>query len=156
MEASVVRSLQPIVHVLATSNDATSAALRTAIPLARGSGASLVVMVPQIVPYAIALDAPVDRSMPAQRYRKLVESLGGQARIEVCLCRRREDVTRMLPAHAVVVMGGEASRLWPDADSRLARRLTKLGHRVVFVPTPSEPDRGGGAALAWALFVVGS
>jgi hypothetical protein len=48
---------QPTVHVLATGVDGTRGALATAIPLARGSRARVAVMVPQVVPYPLAVVA---------------------------------------------------------------------------------------------------
>lgn len=128
------------VHVLATTLEATSAALAAAVPLARGSHSRLMVVVTQVVPYTIPLERPVDSPEPAvRRYRDLVRELNREAdvvaQIRVCLCRRPDDVvTRLLPAHATVVVGGETGGLLPSRTVRLVRHITRLGHHVIFVP----------------------
>ena len=70
---SVTAHSQPTVCVLATTFDGARAALTTAVPLARGSQARLVVLVPQIVPYPMAVDRPTDATaLTDRRYRELV------------------------------------------------------------------------------------
>ena len=127
---------QSVVYVVATSLEGTRAALAAGIPLARGSRARLVVLVPQIVPYPIPLDRPVDSpDFVVERYRDLVRDQGLDAEIRVCLCRHADDVLwQALPAKATVVVGGSAGRWRSSHEERLARRLTHLGYQVVFAP----------------------
>jgi hypothetical protein len=127
---------QPTVYVIATDVDGTRAALETAIPLARGSRCALAVLVPQVVPRPLAVDAPADSTaFTVRRYRDLVRALGGDAHVRLCLCRRVEDVIhQMLPAKATVVVGGEAGTWLVTRDEGLVRRLSHLGHHVVFAP----------------------
>ena len=51
---------QSTVYVISTTVDGTRAALAAAIPLSFGSSARRVLLVPQIVPYPLAVDGPVD------------------------------------------------------------------------------------------------
>jgi hypothetical protein len=44
-----------------------------------------------------------------------------------------------LPPHATVVVGGRPHRWLPRQETKLVQRMTRLGHRVVFVPVPEEP-----------------
>lgn len=129
---------RPAIHVLATTFDATRTALSAAIPLAKGSGARLVVLVPKVVSYAVPLDPTLEcTDFTVRRYRDVIRDYDGDARIQLCLCRRVIDVVRsLLPRNATVVIGGRARAWLPTEETRLIRHLTSLGYHVVFVPTP--------------------
>jgi hypothetical protein len=126
---------QGTLHVIATTFEGTRAALAAAVPLGRGSGAKLVVIVPRIVPYPAELDASADSSaFFARRYRDTVEALGGDARIEVCVCRGIDEIVRKLVAtDSLVVIGGPAGRWLTSPEERFANRLSREGRRVIFV-----------------------
>jgi len=148
---------QLTIRVLATTFDGTRAALTAAIPLTRGSGARLVVLVPQVVPYPLALDAPAEpASFTAERYRTLLRRMRAEAEIRVCLCRHADDVLlQLLPSHATVVVGGAAGTWRASREERLARRLTHLGHHVVFAPIeerPREKVSGHAAFPTYGMF----
>ena len=138
---AMTAATQPTVYVMATTFKGTRAALDTAIPLALGSRARLMVAVPQIVPYPLPIDSPAEPApFAAERYRKLLHQLHAEAEVRVCLCRHHDDVIlRMLPSHATVVVGGPAGTWHASREERLARRLTHLGHRVVFAPIEERP-----------------
>lgn len=138
---------QATIHVLATTLDGTRAALEAAVPLARGSRAKLMLLVPQVVPYPVPVDAPVDSTeFAAERYRKLVRDVNGEAEVRLCLCRHADDVIRrMLPQHATVVVGGAAGTWRATREERLTRRLTHLGLHVVFAPVEERPSDGAAA-----------
>ena len=133
----ITASTQPATYVLATSTAGSRAALALAIPLARGSGARLVVLIPKIVPYPISVDRPIDStSFITRRYREVVDELNFDADIKVCLCRRVDDVVlQLLPAASTVVVGGRAGRWLPSRSERLARTLRRRGHHAVFAPS---------------------
>jgi hypothetical protein len=132
---AVSASSQATVYALATTLDGTRATLAAAVPLARGSSARLQLLVPQVVPYPLPLEAPAESiSFVAERYRSLLRQLEAEADVRLCLCRRPDDVLRMLPAHATVVVGGPAGTWRAQREERLAWRLTHLGHHVVFAP----------------------
>jgi hypothetical protein len=124
------------VHVLATTFEGTRAALRAAIPLARGSDARVIVIVPKIVSYALPVDERIDSSdFIMRRYREMARELDGEPQFRLCLCRRVDDMLRqLLPPAARVVVGGRVRSWLPTEETRLVRQLTARGHDVVFVP----------------------
>src|SRR6476620_10171032 len=104
---AITAANQPTIHVVATSIEGTRAALATAIPLARGARARLIMLVPQIVPYPLAVDRPTDATaFTERRYRDLVEEVNGDAAIKVCLCRTIRDIEQAIPPSTTVVLGG--------------------------------------------------
>ena len=125
--------MQPVVFVVATTTDGTRAALAAAVPLARGSLARLVVLVPQIVPYPLAVDGPADvTAFNERRHRDLVREADADAEITVCLCRTPNDVLHAIPPESTVVVGGPSGAMLPSREERLSRQLTRLGHHSVF------------------------
>jgi hypothetical protein len=139
---AITAATQPTSYVIATEFKGTRAALEAAIPLARGSRARLMVLVPQIVPYALPLDeVAVPAAFATEPYRNLLHQLHGEAEVRLCRCRHVDDVIQqMLPAQATVVVGGPAGAWRASSEERLARRLTHLGHRVVFAPIVEHPN----------------
>ena len=128
---------QPAVYIVATTLDGTRAALAAGVPLARGSRARLVVLVPQIVPYPLAVDGPADpAAFTERRYRDLVRDADGEGEVKVCLCRTASDVLQLLPTSSTVVVGGSTGTVLATPEERLARRLTRQGHQTVFAAAP--------------------
>jgi hypothetical protein len=125
--------MQPVVFVVATTPDGTRAALAAAVPLARGSRARLVLLVPQVVPYPWPVDGPPETTAFAERrYRDLVREADGEAEIKICLCRTPNDVLLVIPPASTVVVGGPAGAVLPSREERLTHHLTRLGHHTVF------------------------
>jgi hypothetical protein len=145
LSGAISSASQSTLHVITTTFEGTRAALRAAIPMARGSQVRLVILVPQVVPYPLPLDGPADStSFPVRRYGDLVRALDGEARVRVCLCRRVDDVVlRLLPAGSAVVLGGAAGVWLASPEERLARRLTHSGHHVIFAPIDERIVRPG-------------
>lgn len=129
MQPSTATTTRAAIHVLAGTFDATRTALRTAIPLARGSRSRLVVFVPTSVHH---LTEPIDVLM--HRYGDLVRELGGDAQLRLCLSRPEGVVSQLLPPGSTIVVAGRARGLWPTQEARLVRTMARLGHHVVFVP----------------------
>jgi hypothetical protein len=126
---------QPTLYVIATRFEGTRPALETAIPLAKGSRARLVLLVPQIVPYPLPVDGPAEATaFVERRYSDLVDEMDGKAAIRILLCRTLNDVLPTIPPAATIVVGGASGSLLPSRGERLTRRLTHLGHRVIFTP----------------------
>ena len=93
--------MERTIHVLATTPGATRAAIAAAVPLARGAGARLLVLVPQALPPAIDLEGRLDSTeVVVGAYRDLVTELGGEGAVRLCLCSRPDDLSRLLPDHA--------------------------------------------------------
>jgi hypothetical protein len=128
---------QRTLYVIATRFEGTRPALETAIPLARGSRARLVLLVPQIVPYPLPVDGPAEATaFVERRYCDLVHEMDGEAAIKILLCRTLNDVLAVIPRAATVVVGGASGSVLPSREERLTRCLTHLGHRVIFTPPP--------------------
>src|SRR6266568_3709324 len=126
---------QPTVQVIATTIDGTQAALKTAVPLAKGSGAKLIVVVPRIVPYALPADEPCGASeLAGEKYRRVISDLGGSGQVQVCRCRRLQDVIdRLVSPDATVVVGGPCGGWRMSPEQRFADRLGRGGRRVIYV-----------------------
>jgi len=150
---------QPTIHVVATTSDGTAAALRIAVPLAKGTGARLVVIVPRIVPYAEPLDTPREPAASlAKHYASLIDRLGGDATIDVCICRNiRQVVTKVAGVRSTVVVGGPVGRWLTSPEERFANRLSAEGVPVVFAATGCNTTQRRASAVAiFALLVFAS
>ena len=123
------------VYVVATTLEGTRAALATARAVAEGSGAAAVLFVPWVVPYAEPLDRPTDSvAFGVRNFRRLAEESGTPVTVRVCLCRScSAAIAAILPGDGVVVVGGPSRQWWPSREQRLAARLSRSGHRVLFV-----------------------
>jgi hypothetical protein len=120
-------------HIIATTGEGTLSALAEARRRVEGvENARIVLLVPHPVSYAVPPD-PEAATAIREQYRALVASAGVDAVVRVCFCHRREDAFRwMLGKHALVVMGGRHRWWWPTAAERIADRLKRQGHDVVF------------------------
>jgi hypothetical protein len=148
---------QPTIEVVATTVEGTAAALGTAVPLAAGSEAKLVVVVPHIVPYPIEPGAPVESTAVfVKQYEDIVAELGGNARIEIVVCRRLEDlVDKVVERDATVVIGGPVGRWLTSPEERFANRLSRRGRRVILVSSgPNTTQRRMAPSVAAALVLV--
>ena len=122
------------VHVIATTDAGTRAAMRAARSLGAGLSVAIVLIVPHVVPYPLALDplaAPLDNAIV--RAREIADESGAAA-VNVCVCRPgAENVSAALPSGATVVVGTRRGRWRRRAAERLADGLTRSGHRVLLV-----------------------
>lgn len=120
------------VCILHTREKQTREAFRIANVLARGL-ARMRLLVLQVVPYPLPLDEP---SVPLAVTEKLFLGLVEDTQAEVCVdIRLGRDPHQMLeaafPQKALVVIGGRP-RWWLAKEARIAKRLERLGHEVVF------------------------
>jgi len=118
--------------VLHTEAAATVSALKMAAELASGL-APVRLLAIQAVPYPLGLDAPpVSVEFLEQRFAQMAKEAKVTVAVDIRLARDAGDVMESeLGPHCVVVIGGRR-RWWPTAAMRLARRLERLGHQVVF------------------------
>ena len=132
LEIGHVSHLRLEIVVLHTASKETVSALKMAGDLAFGL-APVRLMAIQQVPYPLPLDAPpVSVEFLEKSFSNMTSEAGVEASIDIRLCRNPRDVVeRDLGPHCVVVIGGRR-RWWPTAATRLARRLERLGHQVVF------------------------
>ncbi|MBS1826817.1 MAG: hypothetical protein JST93_15980 [Acidobacteria bacterium] len=123
------------VVVLFTDVPATLPALRTAQQFAQGPDTRIRVLMPQLVPYPLAVDKPAAAPETMERqFHALVSTAqmtGACIMAEIVLCRELWDALQArLRPHAVVVVG-RRSGWWPKPEDRLAGRLRAAGHHVV-------------------------
>jgi hypothetical protein len=118
--------------VLHTEPEETLSALRMAAELASGL-ARVRLLAVQVVPYPLDLSAPpVSVEFLENQFSRMASETAVDAAVDIRLGRDRGDVLEAgLPTRSVVVIGGRRPR-WPTATMRLARRLERLGHQVVF------------------------
>jgi hypothetical protein len=120
------------VNVIHTRLPGTALTLNTAMGLARGLGARVIVHMAQVIPYPLALKSPpvsvqfAERQLLALAGEQLVET-----RIQMYLCRDlTETIRRILKPDSLVVIGGR-ERWWPTREQRLAGILQRDGHHVI-------------------------
>lgn len=124
------------VAVVFTSVDATLAALRKAGALANRLGGRITLVVPQVVPFPLPLTSPpVLLDWNEKRFRVIASESPVETTVTIYLCRDRvETLTAVLTPRSLVVIGGR-KRWWTTAEQRLARRLRRAGHEVIFTET---------------------
>jgi len=124
------------ISVIATSPEATAAALEKAGALANRLGALIELMVPQVVPFPLPLASPpVLVEFNENRYRSIVRENSVATTVRIYLCRDRLGTVRSaLTPRSLVVLGGR-KRWWPTAETRLASKLRKDGHEVIVIDT---------------------
>jgi hypothetical protein len=120
------------VVVLHTAHKETLGALKMAAELASDL-APVRLLAIQVVPYPLSLDhPPVSTEFLENRFSKLASDAAVDASVDIRLGRDAGDVLESgLGPRSLVVIGGRR-RWWPTATMRLARRLERLGHQVVF------------------------
>jgi hypothetical protein len=125
------------VVVVATSDEGTLIALRTAGKLAAILRAHITLVKTQIVPFALPLDSPpVSIDFLRWQLYGLVCEAGIEAEeitIQLWLCRDgNKSLREILLPRSLVVMGGR-KRWWSRRERTLERYLSRLNHQVVFV-----------------------
>jgi hypothetical protein len=135
--------------VLYTGFQQTLAAVRCAAELACGLDARIEMLVTEVVPYPLPIDAPpVVQMFSTRRYQTLIEQSGIETSIHVCLCRdRREALEAVLEPGSIVVIGARR-RMWPTKEYRLGQWLRKRDHRVIFVEPKADASNVNGVKNA--------
>ena len=123
------------VVVVFTTPHATISALRSASGLAVSLGATIKLVVPQVVPYPLPLTSPpVLLDFQEKRFRELAAASPVDIRVQLYLCRDQLETLKIaLKPHSIVVIGGR-KRWWPTREQRLARKLQNH-HEVIFAET---------------------
>jgi hypothetical protein len=122
--------------VVFTSVEPTLAALKKAGALASRLNGRITLVVPQIVPYPLPLRTPpVLIEFNEKRFRIIAGESPVETTVRIYLCREPlETLAAVLQPHSLVVLGGHRS-WWPTAEKRLARKLRRAGHEVIFTET---------------------
>lgn len=121
------------VTVLHTTTRGTLQALRAAASLADGLSGRIRLVVPYVVPYPLPLDGPdVPLGFTRRRFRTVAAGVNVDTHVDIQLGRDKAEILESaLNPHSLVVLGGRRG-WWPNAETRLAKRLQRLGHEVVF------------------------
>jgi hypothetical protein len=124
------------ISVVFTSVESTLAALKEAGGLANSLGARITLVVPQVVPYPLALETPpVLIDFNEKRFRTIASQSPVETTVQIYLCRDGlETLQNVLNPGSIVVIGGH-KRWWPTREKKLARQLRRAGHEVVFKET---------------------
>jgi hypothetical protein len=132
LETGQVTTSRLEVVVLHTGPKETVGALKMAADLACGLAPVRLLAVQQ-VPYPLGLDAPpVSVHFLEKSLTNMTSEADVNPRIDIRLGRDAQAVIEsQLGPHCIVVIGGRR-RPWPTSATRLARRLERLGHEVVF------------------------
>jgi hypothetical protein len=122
------------VQVFFTNLPQTLAALAVVSRL----GLSLEVRPSVLIFYPLPMTLPLEnRFVPAGFFEERISALVRESTVSFsarcCICRDPgESLRRLLRPHSLVLIAGR-KRWWPTREERLAGRLTKDGHHVLFV-----------------------
>lgn len=121
--------------VVATTEEGTRAALAAAESFAAGLEAHITLLVPHAVPYPEPLECPAESlAFAIEHFRNLAMSLDVGLSIHVCICRPGDAVLApAIPTGVIVLVGGPRGGLRRSREQKLADRLTRTGHPVLFV-----------------------
>jgi hypothetical protein len=122
------------VSVIFTSIEPTLRALKQAAALAKRLAARITLVVPQIVPYPLALSSPpVLLEFNEKRFFTIASESHVETTVRIYLCRDQlQALSKILRPRSLVVLGGR-KQWWPTRESRLAKQLRGLRHEVVLV-----------------------
>ena len=112
----------------------TKAALKHAAGLADGLNVRIRLIDVHVVPWGVPLDEPtVDPKYLVRKIRGLAQESTLPVSAEVVYARDWEQgLRRSLSPGSLVLMGIQRS-WWRTSDKRLAARLRKMGHQVIWV-----------------------
>jgi hypothetical protein len=121
------------VVVLHTTVAETLQALKAAAQMAQDLSARIRLLVLEVVPYPLPLDHPAALlPFTQRRFRTLAKKAAIETNVDIHLVRDREKALgELLEPHSVVVMGVHQS-WWPSANRKIAKRLERAGHQIVF------------------------
>lgn len=124
------------ITVVFTSVEPTRAALKKAGTFASRLSAHIRLLVPQVVPYPLPLTCPpVLLDWNERRLRAIASESLVETSVLIYLCRDQlEALTSVLTTRSLVVIGGRKRR-WLAPEERLARKLRRAGHEVIFTET---------------------
>lgn len=121
------------IFVLATTPEGTRAALRAANRRAQGR-CNILLLVPCLTARPDPSGAADNPAALIDQYHRLAREVCPAAVVYVIVCAQPEDAFRQfLTGPATVLIGGHRGVWWrPTVERRLARRLSRQGHLVVF------------------------
>jgi len=126
-------------HVIATSEEGTRAALRAARQLTRRLKVARTVLLVSCTP-AQTIAAADERVDTVENYRQMARETGVEVTVRMCFGSTWRELARwMLPPGSTMVVGGRRRWWWPTPAQRIADALKRAGHEIVFADA-SGPD----------------
>lgn len=119
-------------HIIATSEEGTRAALKEARQIIRRLRVErTVLLVPRTKAQAVATsDEHVDA---VENYRKMASETGVDVTVRLFLGSTYLELSRwMLPPGSTTVVGGRRRWWWPTRAQRIADALKRAGHDIIF------------------------
>jgi hypothetical protein len=126
-------------HIIATSEEGTRAALKEAWRLTRRLNVTrTVLLVPCTLPQGIA--ATDEDISTVDNYRQMAKQTGIDVTVRMCVGTTFRGLSRwMLPPGSTTVVGGRRRWWWPTRAQRMAHALKRAGHQIVFADA-CDPD----------------
>jgi len=126
------------IAVIFTSAEATIAAINRASNLLRGLNGHISLVVATTVPYPLPLEnPPVSLDFNKQCLLEIAQASPVESTVHLYLCRWRLQVlTSVLKPGSLVVIGSRKG-WWPTWEKRLARKLQRVGHKIILIETAS-------------------
>lgn len=116
------------------ASELTRAALKYAAALAMDLNVRLRLIDVHVVPYGVPLDAPTVNPKHLQRkIRQLAQESNLPISAEIIYARDWEQGFKRALAPGSIVLMAMRRSWWPTKDKRLAARLRKIGHQVMWV-----------------------
>jgi hypothetical protein len=127
-------------HIIATSEEGTRAALTEARQLTRRLNVVRTVLLVPRVGSQGSTESPANDVEAVEDYRQMADETGLDVTVRLCMCGTYSEVSRwILPRGSVVVVGGSRRWWWPTRAQRIADQLKRAGHFIVFAEE-SGPD----------------
>jgi hypothetical protein len=122
-------------QVVFTDPRASKAALNAACRYARDLGARFNIIATHVIPYPLPLDRAPDQSrLLEQSLIDLTAEQELQASVQIYLCRDPwQTIRHVLQQESTIIIGGSKRWWWPTREQRLASKLRRDGHRVIFL-----------------------
>jgi hypothetical protein len=119
-------------HIIATSEEGTRAALRTARQLTRRLKVARTVLLGPCTP-AQAIATTDERVDTVENYRQMASETGVEVTVRMCFGSTCRELARwMIPPGSTTVVGGRRRWWWPTPAQRMAGALKRAGHQIVF------------------------
>jgi hypothetical protein len=116
------------------SPELTRAALKYASGLSQDLDVRLRLIDVHVVPYGVPLDEPtVDPKYLSRRIRNLARESKQPVSAEIVYARDWEQGLRRVLSPASLILMAIQRSWWRTSEKRLAARLRKLGHQVIWV-----------------------
>lgn len=121
------------VTVLHTNAHSTVKAIEQVAGLTRGLGASIRLLVLQVVPYPLPIETPdVSVEFTLEKIAEMLAPLDVEVRLEICVGRDRSAMLASAFPPGSLVAVGCRPRWWPSAERKTGKLLRRLGHQVVW------------------------